>query len=314
MMRNRLKELFGIEYPIIQGGMAHVSSGAFAAAVSEAGALGTIATAAREGAYVREQIREARALTRRPLNVNIMLANPYCKEVVDVILDEGVSLVTTGAGSPAPYMKDFTANGCKVISVVPHVRAAVKVEDLGVAAVVAEGGESGGHVGSVSTMVLVAMVSDAVSIPVIAAGGIADGKGFMAAMALGAVGVQIGTAFLATRECPIHQAYKERLLAAKETDTVITGLGTKDPVRCLRNQLTDNYFEMASRQTPFEELIKPLSGSLARAVGGDMETGSLQAGQIAGMLRELRTVRELIDDVMSGAEMALEKIAKYGSY
>lgn len=307
-MRNRLKELFGIEYPILQGGMAHVSTGAFAAAVSEAGALGTIATAARDGSYVREQIRMAKRLTKRPFNVNIMLANPFCKEVVEVILDEGVNLVTTGAGSPAPYMKDFISNGCKVISVVPHVRAAVKVEDLGVTAVVAEGGESGGHVGSVSTMVLVAMVADAVSIPVIAAGGIADGKGFMAAIALGAKGVQIGTAFLATKECPIHQAYKERLLSAKETDTVITGLGTKDPVRCIRNKLTDNYFEMVRIQTPFEELIKPLAGSLARAVDGDTETGSLQAGQIAGMISEIRTVRELIDNVMSGAELTFQRI------
>jgi len=308
MIRNSLKELFGIEYPIIQGGMAHITTGAFAAAVSEAGALGTIATAARDGAYVREQIKAARQITKRPFNVNIMLANPYCKEVVDAVLDEGVSLVTTGAGSPAPYMKDFLSNGCKVISVVPHARAAVKVEDLGVTAVVAEGGESGGHVGSVSTLVLVAMVKDAVHIPVIAAGGIADGKGFMAVMALGAVGVQMGTAFLATKECPIHQAYKERLLAATETDTVITGLGTKDPVRCLRNQLTDNYFEMARTRIPAEELMKPLTGSLLRAVEGDMETGSLQAGQIAGMLRKIRTIRELIEDVMNGAEQALQEM------
>lgn len=310
MLQNNLKQLFGIDYPIIQGGMAHISTGAFAAAVSEAGALGTIATAARDGAYVREQIREARKLTKKPFSVNVMLASPYCKEVIDVILDEGVSLVTTGAGSPEPYMKDFLSNGCKVTAVVPHVRAAVKVEEVGVAAVVAEGGESGGHVGSVSTMVLVAMVANAVKIPVIAAGGIADGKGLMAAIALGAIGVQIGTAFIATKECPVHQSYKERLLAAKETDTVITGLGTKDPVRGIRNKLTDNYFEMAATQISFEELMKPLAGSLSRAVAGDLETGSIQAGQITGMLREIKTVRKFIDDVMSEAEQVLQKMKK----
>ena len=310
MLQNNLKQLFGIDYPIIQGGMAHISTGAFAAAVSEAGALGTIATAARDGAYVREQIREARKLTKKPFSVNVMLASPYCKEVIDVILDEGVSLVTTGAGSPEPYMKDFLSNGCKVTAVVPHVRAAVKVEEVGVAAVVAEGGESGGHVGSVSTMVLVAMVANAVKIPVIAAGGIADGKGLMAAIALGAIGVQIGTAFIATKECPVHQSYKERLLAAKETDTVITGLGTKDPVRGIRNKLTDNYFEMAATQISFEELMKPLAGSLSRAVAGDLETGSIQAGQITGMLREIKTVRKFIDDVMNEAEQVLQKMKK----
>ena len=310
MLQSGLKELFGIEYPIIQGGMAHISTGAFAAAVSEAGALGTIATAARDGAYVREQIRAARELTKRPFSVNIMLASPFCKEVVDVVLDEGVSIVATGAGSPAPYMKDFLANGCKVMAVVPHVRAAVKVEELGVAAVVAEGGESGGHIGPVSTMVLVGMVADAVRIPVIAAGGIADGKGFMAAMALGAVGIQMGTAFIATRECHVHQSYKERLIAASEIDTVVTGLGTKDPVRAISNQLTDNYFEMALTQISIEELMKPLTGSLSRAVGGDLVTGSIQAGQIAGRLREIRTVRQVIEDVMSGAEQAFQRIKK----
>jgi len=310
MPQNSLKKLFGVEYPIIQGGMAHISDGAFAAAVSEAGALGTIGTAARDGAYVREQIRAARKLTKRPFSVNIMLASPLCKDVVDVVLDEGISIVTTGAGSPAPYMKDFLSNGCKVIAVVPHVKAAVKVEDLGVAAVAAEGGESGGSIGPISTMVLVGMVADAVSVPVIAAGGIADGKGFMAAMALGAAGVQMGTAFIATKECPVHQAYKDRILAATETDTVVTGLGTKEPVRGIRNQLTDNYFEMVGKQIPLEELMKPLKGSLVRAVEGDMETGSLQAGQIVGKLREIKTVREVIESVMSEAEQVLRKLKK----
>jgi len=305
-----LKELFGIDSPIIQGGMAHISNGAFAAAVSEAGALGTIATAARDGAYVREQIKEARKLTKRPFSVNIMLANPFCKEVVTAVLDEGVSIVATGAGSPALYMKDFLANGCKVIAVVPHVRAALKVEELGVSAVVAEGGESGGHIGPVSTMVLVPMVVEAVRIPVIAAGGIADGKGFMAALALGALGVQMGTAFIATKECPVHQSYKDRILAAAETDTVVTGLGTKEPVRGLRNQLTDNYFEMLRKLASEEELFKPLTGSLSRAAAGDMETGSIQAGQITGMLREIKTVRQVIEDVMSGAEQVLQRMKK----
>jgi enoyl-[acyl-carrier protein] reductase II len=185
-----------------------------------------------------------------------------------------------------------------------------EMEELGAVAVVAEGGESGGHVGSVSTMVLVAMTTDAVRIPVIAAGGIADGKGFMAAAALGAVGVQMGTAFIATKESPVHQAYKERLLAAKETDTVVTGLGTKDPVRCLRNQLTDNYFKMSRMQVPLEDLMKPFTGSLLRATEGDMETGSIQAGQIAGMLRKIKTVREVIEDAMKEAEQVLERMKK----
>lgn len=304
MFGAKLAEILEIEFPIIQGGMAHISTGAFAAAVSDAGGMGMIATASQNAGYVRKQIRSARRLTARAFGVNVMLANPHCRAIVDVILEEGVKIIATGAGSPEPYMKDLLDNGCTVLPVIPHVRAAVKMEDLGAAAVIAEGCESGGHVGTVSTIALVPMVTNTVKIPVIAAGGIADGKGFLAALAMGAVGIQMGTVFLATTESPISQAYKERLLTAKETDTVVTGMGTKDPVRGIRNELTDRYFEMVAQCLPQEDVMKPLTGSLARAVAGDMVNGSIQAGQIAGMICKIKTVREVMVDVMASAEKA----------
>ncbi|MDR1731537.1 MAG: nitronate monooxygenase [Synergistaceae bacterium] len=303
-----LSDLLGIEFPIIQGAMAHISNGTFAAAVSEAGGLGIIASAAQDADFVRKEVRAARERTKRPFGVSIVLNNPHCRAIVDVILEEGVAVVTTGAGNPEPYVKDLLSGGCKILSVVPHVHAALKVEALGVTAVVAEGEESGGHIGTVSTMTLVPLVAEALRIPVIAAGGIADGRGFLAALAMGAVGVQMGTAFLATKECPVHPAFKEKVLAAKETDSVVTCANTRNATRCIRNSLTDSYFEGLRRHLDEAELLKPLTGSLLRAVEGDVTNGSIQAGQIAGMLHEIKTVRQVMEDVMAGAERALQKV------
>lgn len=312
MLRTRLNDILGTEYPIIQGAMAHISDGAFAAVVSEAGGLGMIASAARDVDYVREQVHAARALTKKPFGVNVMLANPATPEIMRLLLDEGVQIVATGAGSPAPYVKDLLANGAKVIPVIPHVRAARKMEDLGVSAIVAEGTESGGHVGDVNTITLLPAVTEAVSIPVIAAGGFVDGRGFLAALAMGACGVQMGTRFLASEECPVSQAYKDAVLQANERATVITGLGTKDPVRGLRNELTDKHFALRASGVSQEEWMAPLIGSLRRAVEGDIVTGSMQVGTSCALIHQIQPVRRIMEDVMAEAEAALAQLNALG--
>ncbi|MCI8318629.1 MAG: enoyl-[acyl-carrier-protein] reductase FabK [Lachnospiraceae bacterium] len=298
-MRTEITELLGIQYPIIQGGMAWVAEHHLAAGVSEAGGLGLIGAASAPADWVRQQIREARKKTEKPFGVNIMLMSPYADEVAKVIVEEGVKVVTTGAGSPEKYMEMWKAAGVKVIPVVASVALARRMERTGADAVVAEGSESGGHIGENTTMVLVPQVADAVQIPVIAAGGIADGRGVAAAFMLGAKGVQIGTHFVVTKEAQVHENYKQRILKAKDIDSCVTGRTTGHPVRALRNQMTKEYLRMEKEGTSFEELELLTLGGLRKAVvEGDTVNGSVMAGQIAGMIKEELSCQELIEKLV----------------
>ena len=284
-MKTEITELLGIEYPVIQGGMAWVADYHLAAAVSNAGGLGLIAAGGAPAEWVREQIREAKKLTDKPFGVNIMLMNPEADKIAKVILEEDIKVVTTGAGSPEKYMADWKAAGVKVIPVIASVALAKRMERCGADAVVAEGTEAGGHIGELTTMVLVPQVFDAVNIPVIAAGGIADGRGMAAAFMLGARGIQMGTIF-----------------KAKDIDSRVTGRSTGHPIRVLRNDMARKYLEMEKEGAPFEELEKMTLGSLRRAVqDGDAKNGSLMAGQIAGMIKEERSCEDIIKSTVSDA-------------
>ncbi len=286
-MKTKVSSLLGITYPIIQGGMAWVAEYHLAAAVSEAGGLGLIGAASAPAEWVRDQIREAKKLTSKPFGVNIMLMSPYADEVAKIIVEENVKVVTTGAGSPEKYMKMWKEAGIKVIPVVASVALAKRMERSGADALVAEGCEAGGHIGESTTMALVPQVVDAVQIPVIAAGGIADGRGIAAAFMLGAQGVQMGTHFVVTDECQVHENYKERIIKAKDIDSRVTGRTTGHPVRALRNDMTKQYIELENKGAGFEELEQLTLGGLRRAVvEGDMKTGSVMAGQIPGMVKE----------------------------
>lgn len=304
-MRNktRITDLLGIEYPIFQGGMAWVAEYHLVAAVSEAGGLGLIGAASAPVEVVREQIHRVRELTDKPFGVNIMLLNPNAKDVARLVIEEKIPVVTTGAGSPAEYMKDWKAAGIRVIPVVSSVAMAKLMERVGADAVVAEGMESGGHIGSLTTMALVPQVADSVSIPVVAAGGIADGRGYVAARALGAEAVQIGTRFVLSEESIVHENYKERLIKAKDIDSVVTGTSTGHPVRCIRNQMTREYLRLEKEGVPFEELEYLTLGTLRKAVmEGDVTKGTVMAGQIAGLLKEELTCKEIIEGIMRQAE------------
>ena len=306
-MKTEVTELLGIEYPIIQGGMAWVAEYHLAAAVSEAGGLGIIGASSAPADWVREQVREAKKLTDKPFGVNIMLLNPNADEVAKVIVEEGVQVVTTGAGNPEKYMEMWKAVGVKVIPVVASVAQAVRMERCGADAVVAEGCEAGGHIGESTTMVLVPQVADAVSIPVIAAGGIADGRGVAAAFMLGAKAVQVGTHFVVTEESQVHENYKERILKAKDIDTKVTGRTTGHPVRALRNQMTREYLKKEAAGASFEELELMTLGGLRKAVvEGDVTTGSVMAGQSAGMVKEKMTCAQLIQKLNNEAEYLLK--------
>ena len=295
-MKTKVTELLGIEYPIIQGGMAWVAEYHLAAGVSNAGGLGLIGAANAPAEWVREQIREAKKLTDKPFGVNIMLMSPYADEVAKVVAEEGVKVVTTGAGNPEKYMELWKNAGIKVIPVVASVALARRMERCGADALVAEGCESGGHIGETTTMVLVPQVVDAVKIPVIAAGGIADGRGVAAAFMLGARGVQMGTHFVVTKESIVHENYKQAILKAKDIDTRVTGRSTGHPVRVLRNQVTRKYLDMEKQGATFEELESLTVGGLRRAVQeGDVTNGSLMAGQSSGLVKEECTCKELID-------------------
>lgn len=299
-MRTRITELLGIEYPIIQGGMAWVAEYHLAAAVSNAGGLGLIGTASAPAEWVREQIREAKKLTDKPFGINIMMISPYADEVAKVAVEEGVAVVTTGAGSPEKYVKMWKEAGIKVIPVVASVAMAKRMQRCGVDALVAEGTEAGGHIGENTTMVLVPQVVDAVEIPVIAAGGIADGRGIAAAFMLGAEGVQIGTRFVVTEEAQVHENYKECILKARDIDSRVTGRSTGHPVRALRNKMTKEYLEKEQAGATFEELEHLTLGGLRRAVvDGDVQSGSVMAGQIAGMIKEKLTCQEVIQKLVS---------------
>lgn len=305
-MQTEITRLLGIEVPIIQGGMAWVAEHTLAAAVSEAGGLGIIGAANAPAEWVREQIRLTKELTDKPFGVNVMLMSPYAKEVAQVIAEEGVSVVTTGAGNPESFMSLWKSKGIKVIPVVASVALARRMERAGADAVVAEGCESGGHIGESTTMTLVPQVVDAVNIPVIAAGGIADGRGMAAAFMLGACGVQMGTRFVATKECQVHQNYKDKILKAKDIDTKVTGRTTGHPVRALRNEMTKQYLELEKQGASFEELEYLTLGGLRKAVvDGDVKTGSVMSGQIAGMIQNELTCREVIEQTVSEAQRLL---------
>lgn len=302
-MKTEVTELLGIEYPIIQGGMAWVAEYHLAAGVSNAGGLGLIGAASAPAEWVREQIRSARKLTDRPFGVNIMLMSPYADEVAKVIVEEGVKVVTTGAGSPEKYMQMWKEAGVKVIPVVASTALARRMERCGADAVVAEGCEAGGHIGENTTMVLVPQIVDVVKIPVIAAGGIADGRGMAAAFMLGAKAVQLGTVFVTTEESQVHENYKKAIIKAKDIDSRVTGRTTGHPVRALRNQMTKKYLELEKSGAGFEELEFLTLGGLRKAVvDGDVVNGSVMAGQSAAMVKEVMNCHDLIRKLVRETE------------
>lgn len=305
-MKTRVTKMLGIEYPIIQGGMAWVAEYHLAAAVSEAGGLGIIGAGGAPAEFVREQIRKVKEITGKPFGVNLMLMNPEADAIARVIVEEGVKVVTTGAGNPGKYLTMWKEAGVKVIPVVASVAMARMMERAGADAVVAEGTESGGHIGSATTMTLVPQVVDAVNIPVIAAGGIADGRGLVAAMMLGAEAVQMGTRFIVARESIVHDNYKKKVIAAKDIDSEVTGMSHGHPVRQLRNQMTRDYLKLEKAGAPFEELEQLTLGALRKAVvEGDTVNGTLMAGQIAGLVHEEQTCEEMICEIMEQAKALL---------
>ena len=307
----KLNEILGTEFPIIQGGMANIATGEFAAACSNAGALGMIATGAWDGQRLRQEIRRAKELTDKPFGVNLMLMNPCADEIAQVIIDEGVQVVTTGAGNPGKYIPAWKEHGIKILPVVAATVLAKRLVRLGVDAVIAEGTESGGHVGEMTTMALVPQVIDAVDVPVVAAGGIADGRQAAAAFALGACGIQVGTCLLASEECPIHENYKQAILKAKDSDTTVTGRSIGGPVRVLKNKMAREYLALEKRGASLEELEAVTLGGLRRAVlEGDVEHGSVMSGQVAGMLHEIRPLRQIFEELYSGGRSVLEAAAK----
>lgn len=307
-MNTRITELLNIQFPIIQGGMAWVAEHHLAAAVSEAGGLGLIGAGGAPCDFVRSEVRKAKQLTDKPFGVNIMLMNPEADAISDMLIEEGVSVITTGAGNPGKYMAKWKEAGIKVIPVVASVGLAKIMERTGADAVVAEGTEAGGHIGAATTMTLVPQVVDAVKIPVIAAGGIADGRGFAAAMMLGADAVQMGTRFLVANECIVHSNYKDRVIKAKDIDSEVTGTSTGHPVRSIRNKMTREYLKLEKEGVSLEELEKLTLGSLRKAVvEGDVVTGTIMAGQIAGMVKKVQSSKEIIDEIMAEATVLLKQ-------
>lgn len=305
-MKTKITELLGIEFPVIQGGMAWVAEHHLAAAVSNAGGLGLIGAASAPPEIVRDEIRKCKELTDRPFGVNIMLLNPNADEVAKIVVEEGIKVVTTGAGNPSKYMSMWKEAGVRVIPVVASVAMAKLMERAGADAVVAEGMESGGHIGSATTMTLVPQVADAVNIPVIAAGGIADGRGIAAAFMLGAEAVQIGTRFVVSKESIVHENYKQKVINAKDIDSEVTGLTHGHPIRCLRNKMTKEYLRLEKEGADFMELEKLTLGSLRNAViDGDVVNGTVMAGQIAGLISKEQTCQEMIQEMMSEAEQLL---------
>lgn len=301
-MKTRITEMLGIKYPIIQGGMAWVAEHHLAAAVSEAGGLGLIGGANAPGEAVRNEIRKARTLTEKPIGVNVMLLSPHAEDVAKVVVEEGIKVVTTGAGNPEKYMDMWKSAGIRVIPVVASVALARRMEKYGADAVVAEGMESGGHIGEQTTMTLVPQIADVVSIPVIAAGGIGDGRGIAAAFMLGAEAVQMGTRFVVADESIVHENYKERIIKAKDIDSAVTGRTHGHPVRCLRNQMTREYTRLEQEGKSFEELEYLTLGALRKAVQeGDVTGGTVMAGQIAGMVSRRQSCKEMIEEMMGEA-------------
>ena len=313
MIKTELCELLNIKYPIFQGGMAWIADASLAAAVSNAGGLGIIAAMNANADWLREEIHKVRTMTDKPFGVNIMLMSPFADEVSDLVVEEKVPVVVTGAGNPGKYMKKWVAAGIKVIPVVASTAMARLVERSGATAVVAEGGESGGHIGELTTMTLVPQVCDAVKIPVLAAGGIADGRGIAAALMLGACGVQCGTRFLVAKECTVHQNYKNKILKAKDIDTIATGKRLGHPVRCLKNQFTRELFKQEyNSNISDEELEKMGAGALRKAAKeGDEKNGSFMAGQCAAMVHKEQTAQEMIEEMFAQAEEILNQANRF---
>lgn len=301
--------MLGIKYPIFQGAMANIATPEFAAAVSNSGALGIIATGAMDEHQTRDAIRLCKTLTDKPFGVNVMLMNPHTDAIMKVIVEERVAVVTTGAGNPGPYIAALKQSGCNVFPVVASVALARRLERCGVDGIIAEGGESGGHVGETSTMSLIPQVVDAIDLPVIAAGGIADGRQLNAALSLGAIGAQIGTCLLVSEECPIHENYKKAVIKAKDMDSVVTGRSLGAPVRVLKNQMTMEYLKMEQQNVAREEVEKLTLGGLRRAVfEGDMKTGSVMIGQVAGMCKEVRPLKEILENLVHESQAEITNL------
>ncbi len=313
MIKTQLCDLLEIEYPIIQGGMAWIADASLAAAVSNAGGLGLISAMNANAEWLTKEIRKARELTNKTFGVNIMLMSPFADEVAQVVIDEGIKVVVTGAGNPSKYIKTWTQAGIKVIPVVPSTGIARRVEKDGACAVVAEGGESGGHVGDLTTMTLVPQVCDAVNIPVIAAGGIADGRGIAASFMLGACGVQVGTRFLVAYECNVHQNYKNKILKASDIDTITTGKRLGHPVRCLKNPFSREYFKKEYDSSVSNEELEAMGAGVLRlaAVEGDEKNGCFMSGQIAALVKKEQSAAEIIKEMFDEAEKILGGAGKW---
>ena len=306
----KITELLNIKYPIFQGAMAQIATADLAAAVSNAGGLGILASGGFTTERIREEIRRCKELTDKPFGLNVMLMHPDKEVIARMVIEEGVKVVTTGAGTPAPYMQMWKEAGVIVIPVIPNVKVAKKMEAIGADAVVVEGTESGGHVGESTTMALVPQVVDAVSIPVIAAGGIGDGRGMAAAFALGAQGVQVGTRFIATHECPVHQNFKQAVLDCGDADTIVTGRTIGNSVRGIKNPMTIKFYELEKQGATREEFEELGNGALRRAViEGDIETGSVMTGQISGMINKITSVEEAITTMVSECKEALQRLS-----
>ncbi len=306
---NKICEILNIKYPIIQGGMAWVADANLASAVSEAGGFGIIGTGSATADIVREEIRKCKKMTDKPFGVNVMLMSPNVESVIEVIIEEKPKAITTGAGNPAKYMEKLKKADIKVIPVVPTIALAKRMEKLGADAIIAEGTEAGGHIGELTTMVLIPQISDEVKIPVIAAGGIANGKGMAASFALGAQGVQIGTRFICSKECNIHENYKQAVLSAKDRDAIVTGRTTGHPVRTLKNKFSKEYLKMEKEGASSEELDRLGAGSLRLAViDGDLEKGSFMAGQSASMIKEIKSCKEIIEEIVKESSNIMKEI------
>ena len=312
-MKTELCDVLGIEYPIIQGAMAHISDGKFAATVSEAGGLGVIASTLHDGQWVKEQVEIARSITDKPFAVNLIMESDIVEECARMCVELKVPICTISAGNPEKIVPILVEGGIKGICLIPHARAAKKMQDLGATAVVAEGMEGGGHIGKMCTFPMVRQVAEAVDIPVIAAGGIADGKGFMAALMLGAVGVQMGTAFLVAEECPISDVYKQIVIDASDSDTVLTGEYGKKQVRCIKSPWTEEYWKLHDSGASSEELDQFCRGTVAAARDGIIERGAFSAGMISGLITEMKPAAKIITDIMEEADRAYADFKKiYG--
>ena len=312
-MKTELCDVLGIEYPIIQGAMAHISDGKFAATVSEAGGLGVIASTLHDGQCVKEQVEIARSITDKPFAVNLIMESDIVEECARMCVELKVPICTISAGNPEKIVPILVEGGIKVICLIPHARAAKKMQDLGATAVVAEGMEGGGHIGKMCTFPMVRQVAEAVDIPVIAAGGIADGKGFMAALMLGAVGVQMGSAFLVAEECPISDVYKQIVIDASDSDTVLTGEYGKKQVRCIKSPWTEEYWKLHDSGASSEELDQFCRGTVAAARDGIIERGAFSAGMISGLITEMKPAAKIITDIMEEADQAYADFKKiYG--